>query len=130
MEELNTKHDTQLKIAGVSFNRAEFNVVFKEMVECLNEIEAQTGTRPKVADLSAEVRKCEDRPRDGSHGSEIWLGQYRGKPVSTNAKSCFSLSSLIRVQVAVKCLRILMNGNNAERIAVSSPFQAGDHDEA
>ena len=73
--------DSELRIAGLPATRAQFNVVYADLVDYLHTIERYTGQRPKDVDLEG-VTVFTESLKWGSGYVDVYRGRYLGKLVS------------------------------------------------
>lgn len=75
--------DSELRIGGAQVTRAQYNVVYLDLIEYLNDIERHTGQRPQVVELGDNVvlESSAEPERQGTY-TKVYRGYYLGKPVS------------------------------------------------
>ena len=78
------KSDSGLRLAGVKVTRTQFNVVYLDLINYLDEIERHTGQRPKVKDLNTTVTLDSGSVYAEGDYTFVYRGHYLGKPVSAS----------------------------------------------
>ena len=75
--------DSDLQIRGLPVTRAQFNVVYADLVDYIHAIKKLTGQQPKNVDLEGAVTILSDHPAAEGAYTAVYIGRYLGKPVSS-----------------------------------------------
>ena len=86
---------------GFEISRAQFNLLFEDVVKAIQQLKLQTGLRPSVTDLGAAVHvpsnyKGERAPVAANQWATIYTGTYLGERVTgwLSGCSCWQISDL------------------------------------
>ena len=92
------KPDSELQIAGAKVSRAQYNVVYLDLLKYLDNIERLTGRRPDVTNLGSEVTLVSGLSHCGGSYTSVYQGRYRGQLVSP--PHFFSTGQLIHTNIS------------------------------
>lgn len=94
------KHDSELEIDGVRVGRTQFNVVYEDIVKCLNNIRRETGRSLEVTNLGRDVWKHpQSQPVEGGTLADLYKGYYLQDTVVRIAFVRLSRMSLLIILV-------------------------------
>ena len=77
------KPDSELRIAGAKVTRAQYNVLYLDLIKYLDNVQRHTGRRPEVINLGDEVTLESGLSHCGGSYTKVYRGRYRGQLVSS-----------------------------------------------
>ena len=114
MQKLISKSDSKLEIGGVRVDRTQFNMVYDDVINCLNQVRRETGRKIEVANLGLDVWiPPHEKAVGGAPHTNIYQGFYlKDTPVRLIVELFTTLiTDKHNHQVVVKCLRGIWNGS-------------------
>ena len=75
------KPDSELQVAGVKVSRAQFNVIYVDLVNYLKNIESYTGQQPQDTDLGTLVTLESDTIHLEGAYTAVYRGRYLDRKV-------------------------------------------------